>query len=460
MEGSGRSVRHSSPGSRVSLPGYTPLRGLAVDRAGALVEVTEDASGRRFVIRVLSPALTSDARFMHQLRRDVAILRPLRHPNLVLVWAYDDRAKALLYDAVAGATLSELLGSGTAMDTAAAFLVFDDCLAGLAELHRAHVPHRDVHPDAVVVDSSGVARLRDAGVRAPPLRAGWRAGTPSYMAPELWVGQSHTPSSDIYAAACVFVEALTGHRAFPSAELASLRAQHERGQATISDLAAPAQRLAAAGLAVDARERPSDASAYRADLAVVAAATMDQGWRDRGRAWLADAVKRSLDAPPPVAAAVPPAISDEDFAEMSPRRAGPTRWRRGRLWAAIAAALVALAVVSVVAVAALTGSGHTIGTDTSPVAGASASPSSSDNAPSDSASASGTPSDAATPTDASTPAASPSTAAQITPSTEQPSLGPATSETPTATPTPKSTATPKPTPTPTPSCPPFPPICP
>ena len=446
MERSGRSVRRSSPGSRVSLPGYTPLRGLAVDRAGALVEVTEDASGRLFVVRVLSPALTSDARFMHQLRRDVAILRPLRHPNLVPVWAYDDRAKAVLYDAVAGATLSELLGSGTAMDAAAAFLVFDDCLAGLAELHRVHVPHRDVHPDAVVVDRTGVARLRDAGVPAPPLHAGWRAGTPSYMAPELWAGQSHTPSSDIYAAACVFVEALTGHRAFPSAELASLRAQHERGQASISDLSAPAHRLAAAGLAVDARERP-DASIYRANLAVVAAATVDQGWRDRGRVWLTDAVKRSMDAPPPVAAALPPAISDEDFAEMSPKRPSPTRWRRGRLWAAIAAAVVALAVVSVVAVAALTGPGHTIGTDTSPVAGASASPSSSDSAPSDWASASGTPSDVATPTDASTPAASPSTAAQITPSTEQPSLGPATSATPTSRPT----ATPTPTPTPTPT---------
>jgi serine/threonine protein kinase len=455
MEGSGRSVRPSSPGSRVALPGYTPVRGLAVDRAGALVEVTEDASGRLFVVRVLSPALTSDAGFMRRLRLDVAILRPLRHPNLVAVWAYDDRAKALLYEDVKGATLSELLRAGMPLDIAAAFLVFDDCLAGLAELHRVHVPHRDVHPDAIVIDSTGVARLRDAGVPVHPLHAGWRAGTPSYMAPELWAGQPHTPSSDIYAAACVFVEALTGHRAFPSAELASLRVQHERGVASIADLPAPAHRLAAAGLDVNARARPSDASAYRADLAVVAAATMDQGWRDRGRAWLTDAVKRSMDAPPPIAAAAPPVISDEDFAEMSPRWAGPGRWRRRRLWAAIAAALVALGVVSVVAVAALTGSGRTNGIDTGPVAGVSASPSSSDT-PLASPSNSASPSDGATPTIASTPAGIPSTAAQITPSTEQPSLGPATSATATPTPTSSRTPTPKPTPT----CVPLPPICP
>jgi serine/threonine protein kinase len=455
MEGSGRSVRPSSPGSRVALPGYTPLRGLAVDRAGALVEVTEDASGRLFVVRVLSPALTSDAGFMRRLRLDVAILRPLRHPNLVAVWAYDDRAKALLYGDVGGVTLGELLGTGTPLDAAAAFLVFDDCLAGLAELHRVHVLHRDVHPDAIVIDSTAVARLRDAGVPVPPLHAGWRAGTPSYMAPELWAGQPHTPSSDIYAAACVFVEALTGHRAFPSAELTSLQTQHEHGMASIADLPAAAHRLAAAGLAVNARERPSDASAYRADLAVVAAATMDQSWRDQGRVWLTHAVKRSMDAPPPLAAAVPPMISDEDFAEMSPKRAGRGGWRRRRLWASIAAAVVALGVVSVVAVAALTGSGRTTGTDSGPVAGASESPSSSDTplaSPSDSA----TPSDAATPTTASTPAGSLSTAAQITPSTEQPSLGPATSATPT--PTPKTTPTPKPTPTPT--CLPLPPFCP
>ena len=457
MEGSGRSVRPSSSGSRVSLPGYTPVRGLAVDRAGALVEVTEDASGRLFVIRVLSPALTSDARYMHRLRLDVAVLRPLRHPNLVPVWAYDDRAKALLYDDVDGATLSQLLGTGTAIDATSAFLVFDDCLAGLAELHRVRVLHRDVHPDTIVVDSTGVARLRDAGVPAPPLHAGWSVGTPSYLAPELWAGQSHTPASDMYAAACVFVEALTGHRAFPSAELASLRAQHERGQASISDLSAPAQRLAGAGLAVDPRQRPSDASAYRAELAVVAAAMLDPGWRDRGRVWLTEAVHRSIDAPPPAAASLPPAISDEDFAEMSPRRADPTRWRRRRLWAAVAAAVVALAVVSVVAVAALTGSGHSPVADTGPVAAASASATPSDSASADSPSASNAPSDTPTPTDTSTPAASPSTAAQITPSTEQPSLGPATSDTPTTAP---ATTKPTPTPTPTPRCSPFPPICP
>ena len=456
MEGSGRPVRAGTSGSRVSLPGYTPVRGLSVDRAGALVEVTEDASGRLFVIRVLSPALTSDAGFLRRLRLDVAVLRPLRHPNLVAVWAYDDRAKALVYDHVDGVTLSRLLGAGTLMDAAAAFLVFDDCLAGLAELHRVHVTHRDVRPDAVVVDSTGVARLRDAGVATPALHAGWRAGTPSYMAPELWAGQAHNASSDLYAAACVFVEALTGHRAFPSAELSTLRVQHERGAASIADLAAPARRLATAGLAVDVRERPSDAPTYRAYLAAVATATLDDGWRDRGRAWLSDAVKRSMSAPQPVAAVPPPPISDEDFADMSPRQSGPRGWRRRRLWAGLAAAVLGLGIASIVAVAALSGSNRTIGADSGPLAGVSASPSSSDTplaSPSDSA----TPSDAATPTTAPTPTGSLPTAAQITPSTGQPSLGPATSEAPTPTPT----RTPRPSPTPTPTtCLPLPPVCP
>ena len=40
-------------------------------------------------------------------------------------------------------------------------------------------------------------------------------GTPAYLAPEQLAGRPATPATDLWAAAVVLREALTGHRPFP-----------------------------------------------------------------------------------------------------------------------------------------------------------------------------------------------------------------------------------------------------
>ena len=47
-------------GSRAHVPGYTLDRGISVDRAGALVDAHDNITGSQVVIRLLSPALTTD----------------------------------------------------------------------------------------------------------------------------------------------------------------------------------------------------------------------------------------------------------------------------------------------------------------------------------------------------------------------------------------------------------------
>jgi len=199
--------------------------------------------------------------------------------------------------------------------------------------------------------------LRDADVPSPPLHAGWRSGTPQYMAPELWRGEEHSVAGDLYAAACLFAVAVTGHDPFEAEDISVLRRLHERGDIPGATLAAPVRGLLVEGMAKDPRQRPSDASRYRADLEVAAAAYLDEGWRTRGRAALAALVHERL-AAPAVPAAATEFSDDEALAASAAASAAAGRgfaWlRNGRILAAALAAALVLAVMVVVVASALT----------------------------------------------------------------------------------------------------------
>ena len=73
----------------------------------------------------------------------------------------------------------------------------------VAALHRQGVIHRDIKPDNVVLLAGGGLRLIDLGVAHVPKLEDFPAedipGTPSYMAPELFQGQTGNEASDLYA---------------------------------------------------------------------------------------------------------------------------------------------------------------------------------------------------------------------------------------------------------------------
>ncbi|MBV8302244.1 MAG: serine/threonine protein kinase [Candidatus Dormibacteraeota bacterium] len=341
-----------SDASQASVPGYAPVRGIAVDRAGALIDARQDGTGRRVVIRILSPALTADQHFMRRLRNTTQLRESMRHPNLVTVLQVAERGRAVVYEWIDSVTLGRLV-QGRPIDSAAAFIFFDDLLCGLQALHQRRLLHRDLRPESCVIDTAGTALVRDADVPSPPLHTGWRSGTPQYMAPELWRGEEHSVASDLYAAGCLFAVAVTGHDPFQAEDINVLRRLHERGDIPGATLAPPLRGLLVEGMAKDPRQRPSDASRYRADLEVAAAAYLDDGWRAKGRAALAALVHERL-AAPVVSSATTDSGEDEVFAAAAAAAAAGRSawWRNGRILAlALVAALVLVVMMVVVAFA-------------------------------------------------------------------------------------------------------------
>ena len=350
-------------GRRAIVRGYTSVRGLGVDRAGALIEAREDLSGNLVLIRVLSPALAADRGFIRSLRHTVDRLRDVRHATLAAVIAFDRQSAAVVEEYVDGVSLRHLLEIQDALEINAALALFHDCLAALDVLHRAHVCHLDVRPESVIVSVAGVVVLRDAGIPVPALHAGWRPGTPQYMAPELWAGRAHSPATDMYAATAVFFEALTGRPPYPGSDLAALGYGHQRGAIPIGSAPPLAGPLLTAGLAKDPRDRPVTAAHLRRDVDLAARGYLGDGWRENGRSWLAGAAAaRADDGLPTLPPPDPHEPDDEDMAFLpmaAVSASGEGIGRGWRVWAGVAAAVVALLAVVVVAAHALTGPSDT-----------------------------------------------------------------------------------------------------
>lgn len=122
----------------------------------------------------------------------------------------------------AGATLQARLDSGQHFPVGEAVRLGVALLKAIAALHRLDIVHRDIKTDNIHLGLDGVLRILDLGVAVSlaerkaddPIG---RAGTPSYMAPELFENPEPQPGHDLYAAGVTLYYLLT--RKYPYGEI-------------------------------------------------------------------------------------------------------------------------------------------------------------------------------------------------------------------------------------------------
>jgi serine/threonine protein kinase len=120
----------------------------------------------------------------------------------------------------------------------------------LAVAQDQDIVHRDIKPQNLMIDESGVLKVADFGLartvqRAKALtQAGFVIGTMSYMAPEQLVGGDLDARTDLYAVGVVLFECLTGRQPYeaknPVAILAALSEQKVPDVSTIAHDVPPA----------------------------------------------------------------------------------------------------------------------------------------------------------------------------------------------------------------------------
>lgn len=232
-------VAVGSPSSRYELFDELASGGMAKVR---LARVRGSAGFSRIVaVKQLHPHLASDREFVSMFTDEARLCSRIRHPNVVptLDVVEADGSLLLVMEYVHGVSLSELRGrareQGELLHPGIVAAIVAEVLHGLHAAHEAtdasgavlHIVHRDVSPQNVLVGADGVARVVDFGVakaigRQNSTRDGQLKGKVAYMSPEQVCEQDVDRRTDVFAAAVVLWEALTGQRLFAADSAAAV----------------------------------------------------------------------------------------------------------------------------------------------------------------------------------------------------------------------------------------------
>ncbi len=204
---------------------------------GVVYLATNQNLDRQVALKVLSPRQASRsidyvARFENEGRAAAALV----HPNIVTTHAIGKTGPHhfLEMEFVPGQSLQKEIDSSGGIGPLRATQMVVGIAEGLAMAHRMGIVHRDLKPDNVLVTPAGHPKIADFGL-AKQIRSSnggttKLAGTPHFMAAELWQGVEASPASDVFALGVCYYLMLTGRYPFEGETMTSLMASILAGE--------------------------------------------------------------------------------------------------------------------------------------------------------------------------------------------------------------------------------------
>ncbi|KAI1427059.1 mitogen-activated protein kinase [Xylaria sp. FL1777] len=181
-----------------------------------------------------SPGANSqtDARkksMIEALKREIGLLRDLRHPNIVqyLGCGSSNEYLNIFLEYVPGGSVQTMLNSYGALPEPLVRSFVRQILEGLSYLHNRDIIHRDIKGANILVDNKGTIKISDFGIskklEASNILSGANnnknrpslQGSVFWMAPEVVKQTSYTRKADIWSLGCLVVEMMTGQHPFP-----------------------------------------------------------------------------------------------------------------------------------------------------------------------------------------------------------------------------------------------------
>jgi tetratricopeptide (TPR) repeat protein len=181
---------------------------------GAVYEALDPELGRAVALKTLRPGRTRRELTQDWIKKEAEAVARLDHPSIVTVHDVGTcpAGPYLVMELLRGETLQRRLEKG-ALPTGEALRIAEEMARALAHAHSRGVLHRDLKPANVFLTDDGRVKLLDFGLAHLLGRDGGSSGgTPAYMAPEQARGDSIDERADVYAAAMVLGEMITGNR--------------------------------------------------------------------------------------------------------------------------------------------------------------------------------------------------------------------------------------------------------
>lgn len=202
---------------------YEVVRELGSGGMGVVFEARDRALDRAVAIKKMREEIRLNPHERGRFMTEAKTVATLHHPNIVDIYSVveDSGEVYLVFEYVAGMTLSDALRDNGPMSLADAAGILRNACSAVDYAHRHKVIHRDIKPSNIMIAEDGTAKVMDFGVAAQAKDSMTKlsmvtntvVGTPPYMAPEQEQGNVR-PESDLYSLAIVFYEMLSGELPF------------------------------------------------------------------------------------------------------------------------------------------------------------------------------------------------------------------------------------------------------
>ncbi len=216
---------------------YKVERLIGAGGMGAVYLVSQVGLGRKAALKVLHPALCSDAALTERFHREASLAASIGHDNICEVTDFgvdEGGMPFLVMPHLKGQSLREILTGGS-LPLERLSDILRQVLSALDAAHIKGVVHRDLKPDNIFItklgDRDDFVKLLDFGIskvlESDPVkeltRTGTVLGTADYMAPEQARGDRTVDHRlDIYAAGVILYEASTGRRPYTGASFSEI----------------------------------------------------------------------------------------------------------------------------------------------------------------------------------------------------------------------------------------------
>jgi WD40 repeat protein len=233
------------------IKGYELHRRIGQGRFGMVYHASQPQVVRDVAIKVFQPEFANQPEFVRTFETEAQLIARLEHIHVVPLydyWREPDRAFIVMRWLRDGSVRDSLARHGPWPVEAVARML-DQIASALGMAHRRGIIHRDIKPDNILLDEDGNALLSDFGIASTVIQSnlmakqGLLAGTPAYMAPELFLGEPASRQSDIYSMGVLLYEVLTNTRPFPDDTTEQAMRHH---------LSSPMPSLQSTGLALPA----------------------------------------------------------------------------------------------------------------------------------------------------------------------------------------------------------------
>ncbi|MCP1199669.1 protein kinase [Notoacmeibacter sp. MSK16QG-6] len=217
--------------------GWRLVRRIYASARSHLFEAVDVETGAQVALKIPALDMSQDKGHLRRMLMEEWVARRLANPHLLNAHT-QGRPRKYLYttmELLKARTLTRWMADNPAPDLASVRAIVVQIANGLQAMHRRQMIHQDLRPENVMIDETGHVTLIDfgatrvAGVDEAGAAPGDEAmlGTMQYAAPEYFLGEGGTATSDVYSLGVITYQMLTGRLPY-GAEMARTRTRAQQ----------------------------------------------------------------------------------------------------------------------------------------------------------------------------------------------------------------------------------------